>query len=156
VIFVTVGTQLPFDRLIRFIDDIAPDLTEPVFAQTGASTYVPRNIEWAAMVSAKEFSDLMAKVSVIVAHAGIGTIISAQRDIKPLILMPRLASQNEHRNDHQVATVKSLKGRSGIYIANTQDELRALLTSKLAAPDALQSSTSRERLISAVSRVIHS
>jgi hypothetical protein len=50
VIFVTVGTQLPFDRLIEAIDAIAPSLNEPIFAQTGKSTYGPRNIEWSPRI----------------------------------------------------------------------------------------------------------
>ena len=107
MIFVTVGTQLPFDRLIRYIDAIAPDLPASVFAQIGMTAYRPKNIEWSALVSKTAFNAMMDRTSVIVGHAGIGTIIAAQQHAKPLVLMPRLASRHEHRNDHQIATVRS-------------------------------------------------
>lgn len=110
MIFVTVGTQLPFDRLVQDLDAIAPELSVPIFAQTGVSTYVPKNFEATPMVSSSEFNALMTKVSIIVGHAGIGTIISAQKHGKPLILVPRKAALREHRNDHQLATVNSLRG----------------------------------------------
>lgn len=155
MIFVTVGTQLPFDRLIRYIDEIAPDLDEPVFAQTGVSTYVPRNIEWSQMVNGARFNELMSEVRLIIGHAGIGTILAAQKRAKPLVLVPRLAAQREHRNDHQVATINSLRGRSGIYVAHTEAELRHLLSQSLAGPNAVQSDVARARLIAAVAQIIH-
>lgn len=155
MIFVTVGTQLPFDRLIRYIDEMAPDLPEPVFAQIGMTSYVPKNIKWSALVSTIEFNAMMKVISVIVGHAGIGTIIAAQQHAKPLVLMPRLASQREHRNDHQIATVNSLRHRSGIYVADSETELHALLLRRLDPPNESQVVASRDRLISVVSRCIH-
>lgn len=151
MIFVTVGTQLPFDRLVRAIDNIAPELAVPVFAQVGKSTYEPRNIEWSAVVDAANFNSLMAKVTTVVAHAGIGTIISAQESGKPLVLMPRQASKGEHRNDHQMATVQSLCGRRGIYVAHDERELLdLLLKSDLAPPATNEMAVERAGLISAV------
>jgi len=156
VIFVTVGTQLPFDRLIQYVDAIAPELSEPVFAQVGTnSKYQPKNIECAPLVNSASFNDLMKDVSLIVGHAGIGTIIAALQHSKPLVLMPRLAALQEHRNDHQLATVNSLSGRSGIYLAQTEQELRALLLEKLSPPDPTEAAASRGRLIAAVSSYIH-
>lgn len=156
MIFVTVGTQLPFDRLVQYVDAIAPDLEEPVFAQIGdKSTYKPKNIKFSNLVSAAEFDEMMEDVSVIVGHAGIGTIIAALKHSKPLVLMPRLASLNEHRNDHQVATVNSLASRRGIYLAQTEIELKALLLKKLSPPDPAEAMASRSRLIAAVSNYIN-
>lgn len=37
MIFATVGTQLPFPRLIDALEALAPDLGEEVIAQIGAS-----------------------------------------------------------------------------------------------------------------------
>lgn len=156
MIFVTVGTQLPFDRLIQYVDTIAPELAEPVFAQIGTnSKYKAKNIETSALVNSADFDNLMKDVSLIVGHAGIGTIIAALQHSKPLVLMPRLAALQEHRNDHQIATVNSLSGRSGIYLAQTEQELRALLLQKLSPPDATQAAASRDRLITTVSNYIN-
>ena len=35
MIFATTGTQLPFDRFIRMLDDLAPLIDEEIIAQTG-------------------------------------------------------------------------------------------------------------------------
>lgn len=134
MIFVTVGTQLPFDRLIEAIDTIAPELGEEVFAQTGQSTYVPRNIEWRAKIRPLEVDAYFDRARVVVAHAGIGTILTCAKLGRPAILFPRTVAHGEHRNDHQLATAGQLGGRPGIHVARTTDELRALLTGDLTPP----------------------
>jgi UDP-N-acetylglucosamine transferase subunit ALG13 len=155
VIFVTVGTQLPFDRLIEAIDTIAPTLDEPVFAQTGTSTYVPRNIEWSARIRALEVDTLFAKARVVVAHAGIGTILTCQRVGRPVILFPRMAVHGEHRNDHQLATVSQMEGRPGIHVARTVEDLRALLAGDLPPPPRnAVVPAGRERLMQHLNRII--
>lgn len=44
MIFVTVGTQLPFDRLIEMVDEAAPELDQEIFAQTGSGKYIPKTL----------------------------------------------------------------------------------------------------------------
>jgi len=50
MIFLTVGTQFPFDRLVRAVDSIIDKglISETLFAQIGESSYKPRNFESAA------------------------------------------------------------------------------------------------------------
>jgi len=131
VIIVTVGTQLPFDRLIKMMDDIAPDLGKPVMAQTGVGTYKCRNIQAAANYSPIEFDTYVKQCDVLVAHAGMGTVLKAYKYRKPIIIVPRKAALGEHRNDHQLATVSQLRSRIGIYAAETEADLRALLSRDL-------------------------
>ena len=136
MILVTVGTQLPFDRLIRMMDEIAPELDKPVKAQIGKSSYTPENIEWMVNIDPVDFDRLFGEASIIVAHAGIGTVLTAKRFSKPIILVARKADLGEHRNDHQNATVGQLRGRPGVYVAADQEELKALLKSDLKAASA--------------------
>lgn len=131
VIVVTVGTQLPFDRLIKMVDEVAPSLNEEVFAQTGLGRYAPKHLAWSTNIEASEFDERLRDCSIIVSHAGIGTVLKAYRYVKPIILVPRLSSLGEHRNDHQLATVSQLRKRSGIYVAESKDELERLLTGDL-------------------------
>jgi UDP-N-acetylglucosamine transferase subunit ALG13 len=131
VIVVTVGTQLPFDRLIKMVDDIAPSLEQEIFAQTGLSRFRPTNYQWQSSVEASEFDKKLAASSVIISHAGIGTVLKAYKYTKPIILVPRKSSLGEHRNDHQTATASKLAGRTGIYIAETTAELSGYLKSQL-------------------------
>lgn len=144
MILVTVGTQLPFDRLIRIIDEAAPGIGQPVFAQTAGGAYVPQNIGWQAMVKPMEFDALMAEASFIVGHAGVGTVLMAQKHMKPIIVFPRRASLGEHRNEHQLATVAALENRQGIYVARTREQLVELLDKPLLPPEAARNNPRRK------------
>lgn len=128
MILATVGTQLPFDRLIGALDELAPKLGVKVVAQIGAQGREPVNIEWRRTMEPRQFEALFLEASVIVAHAGIGTVLAAKRHRKPIIIVPRRAAQGEHRNDHQMATARQLGGSPGIYVAHDIDELGGLLS----------------------------
>lgn len=132
MILVTVGMQLGFDRLIRAMDQIAPQLALPVFAQTGPGNYAPRNMTAKAGIAPEEFDQLISSAKLLVSHAGIGTLLVAQRLQKPIIMFPRRAALGEHRNDHQLATVKGLDGRPGVIVAMKEAELPGAIACGLA------------------------
>lgn len=123
MIFVTVGTQLPFDRLIRAIDNANKNGQLHIIAQIGNAAFVPKNIEWRPSFSAAQYDDLVSRCELVVSHAGVGSIIAAQKKSKPIVLFPRRFQLAEHRNDHQRATCDHLRGAAGIYIAETEDKL---------------------------------
>ena len=154
MILVTVGTQLPFDRLVRIMDGLAPALDEPVFAQTGRGAYHPVHMRSQQVVGPIEFERLVQQCTRIVSHAGIGTIVMAQKHRKPLILFPRLGALDEHRNDHQLATVRALSGRPGIHCACDEAELAALVAQRLPMPEPVSDLPERDRLRSAVATFI--
>ncbi len=130
MIFVTVGTQIPFDRLIQIIDELAPELGEEIIAQTSPSaTYSPKNIQTDDFLPPEEFNRIFERARLVVAHAGMGTIISAMQSGKPLIVFPRQASLGEHRNEHQLATVRQLEASSMAAVAYDREQLRSLLLS---------------------------
>lgn len=132
MIFVTVGSQLPFDRLIKSVDEWAGEnKDQEIFAQIGMSNYKPKNIAFCQTMTPDEYIDYLSKADFIVAHAGMGTIISALELGKPLLLMPRLASKGEHRNDHQLATVKRFSRFSNIRVAADESELLLVINQLL-------------------------
>ena len=45
MIFATIGTQAPFDRFIKILDEIAPMSNELIIAQTYKGRYQPKNIK---------------------------------------------------------------------------------------------------------------
>ncbi len=130
MIFVTVGTQIPFDRLIKILDEMAPALgDEEIIAQTSEkSTYMPRNFKTVGFMSPDEFNNIFKRARLVVAHAGMGTIISALRQAKPIIIFPRKASLGEHRNEHQLATAAEMRRLGAVAVAYDAAELRQLLT----------------------------
>lgn len=124
MIFVTVGTQGRFDRLIRAIDAWAGarGRTE-VFAQTGPSNFTPQYIQVAAFLSASEFRQRVESASLVIAHAGMGSIITALELGKQIIVMPRRADLGEHRNDHQIATARRFAEQGRIIAVANEQEL---------------------------------
>ncbi len=157
MILVTVGMQLGFDRLIAAMDSLAPGLGMPVIAQTGKGTYQPQHMDTRPRIAPAEFEALMGEASLIVSHAGIGTVLTAARCRKPIVLVPRRADKGEHRNDHQMATVRNLAGRTGILIAMEESELGARIAEGLALQSvtAVRSATS-ERMHQSLARFIES
>jgi UDP-N-acetylglucosamine transferase subunit ALG13 len=128
LIFVTVGAQMPFDRLVSAVDHWASDRNRSdVFAQIGQSEYRPQRIECSQLLEPDEFRRRCEGASAIVAHAGTGSIITALQMGKPIIIMPRRASLMETRNDHQVATAEQFKKFSSVVVAWNENELPARL-----------------------------
>lgn len=128
MIFVTVGSADPFDRLIRAVDEWAGSCSrKDIFAQIGRSSYRAQHIEAVQFLTPSEFRDRVRAARLIVAHAGTGSIIAALEEGIPIIVMPKWAHLGEHRNDHQVATAKRFGQRRGIIVANDETELVAKL-----------------------------
>jgi exopolysaccharide biosynthesis glucuronosyltransferase PssE len=124
VIFVTVGAQMAFDRLVHGVDEWArgQDRTD-CFAQVGKSASPPTFIQWERFVPPEEFRRLVENCRAIVAHAGMGTIITALQHNKPILVMPRRGSLRETRNDHQVATAEHFAAQGRVLVARDEHEL---------------------------------
>lgn len=128
MIFVVVGTQEPFDRLIKWIDDwSAKTGYHDILAQIASSSYKPKNFDWFDFIPINQFDEKFKEADLIVSHAGMGTIISALQYNKPIIVMPRLAKFREHRNDHQLATANSFSKAGYVKSVYSEDELYTAL-----------------------------
>lgn len=147
MIFVTVGTQLPFPRLIEAMDNLAADLEEPVIAQTGPFAGEVAHMEASENLQPSDFEQNFKAARLVVAHAGIGSILSAKRYGKPLVILPRRVAFGEHRNDHQLATAKQVEAVPGVYVAWEAEELGALMARQDLEPASEAMSASREALI---------
>lgn len=130
MIFVTVGTQEPFDRLLRTLDQIAPALKgEEIIAQTGAgASYTPQHITTIEKLTTDKFDAFINRARIVVAHAGMGTIITTLTKGKALIVFPRIAALGEHRNEHQLATAQQFSSLNMVQVATNADELLAALS----------------------------
>jgi UDP-N-acetylglucosamine transferase subunit ALG13 len=124
LILVTVGGQLPFDRLIRCVDAWAARTgAGDVLAQIGGGAYEPQHLRWERYLPAARFREAMRSADAIVAHAGVGTILTALELRKPLLVFPRRADQREHRNDHQLGTARHFASRGLLLAAFSETEL---------------------------------
>ena len=131
MIFVTVGTSVPFDRLVDAMDKWAASRPEEkIFAQVGSAKKFPANINSVDFVTPARANALFSEASLIVSHAGMGSILSALRYRKPILILPRRAALGETRNDHQVATAKWLDGKPGVTVAYSEGQLISMLESR--------------------------
>lgn len=125
-VFVSVGSMMPFDRLVRAMDEWAaanPGLS--VLIQIGRGKYEPRHAGFVRLMPVGDYRALVAGSRLFVAHAGMGSIISAIEAGKPLLMLPRLHAEGEHNNDHQLATAANIGNRPGLYVAADADDLKA-------------------------------
>ena len=129
MIFVTVGHQMPFDRLIRLVDRWASENPDTeIFAQIGESDYQPKHMDFARILKRAAFDASLRECSAVVAHAGTGTIIQSLLAGKPLLVYPRLSRLSETRNDHQVGTARHFASRGYILAAYCEQEFQANMT----------------------------
>lgn len=157
MIFVTVGHQMPFDRMVRVVDQWASaNGRDDVFAQIGITEYVPSYIQWASKIDPSEFRQRIADADAVVAHAGMGTILTAFELGTPILVMPRRGAFHETRNDHQVATAERFREMGRLAVAMDEHELPGMLDqlSNLTAGGAISSTASPE-LLQALAAFIH-
>jgi UDP-N-acetylglucosamine transferase subunit ALG13 len=128
MIFVTVGTDGPFDRLVSAMDRWAEENARTdVVAQIGRTRLRPRFLQSHEFLEPPQFNEYFASAELVIAHAGMGTILSALRHNKPLVVMPRRASLGEQRNEHQLATARRLREMGKLVVAFDEHELRMRL-----------------------------
>ena len=150
MIFATVGTQLVFPRLIGALDRIAGAHGLEMIAQTCDPAPGTRHIECHQHIAPVDFDALFARAELVVGHAGIGTILTARKLGKPLLLLPRRASLGEHRNDHQMATARFVARFPGIRIAWGENELEEKILERDPPVPEFGASPERNRLIARV------
>jgi UDP-N-acetylglucosamine transferase subunit ALG13 len=125
MIFVTVGSDLPFDRLVREVDAWARKTQRhDIFAQIGETDWKPTFVPYRKFLDPAEFQRHLSTASVVISHSGMGTILSALSFEKPILVFPRLASLREARNDHQLATSRYLSNLGKIKVAFDEAALR--------------------------------
>ena len=125
MIFLTVGTQFPFDRLVKSIDGLIAQngFDEEIFSQIGNSKYQPKNFKAVVSLEKQLFDKYMRNASYIISHAGMGTITMALEANKPLLVIPRRRKYGEVVNDHQVAIAKKFEQLSHLLVAYETEQI---------------------------------
>jgi len=157
VILVTVGSQLPFDRLIAPVAAWARARgVKDIYFQHGGTAVDLSGFVHAAFVPPDEAARLFDRATAVVAHVGMGTILGCLERGKPILVLPRKASLGETRNEHQSASARSLEGRPGFIVAWDERELPGLLDrlDSMHAGERISSDASPE-LLTAVRAFVH-
>jgi beta-1,4-N-acetylglucosaminyltransferase len=141
LIFVTVGGMRPFERLVKEMDLIAGKTDEEVVMQVGSTGYEPINCHYVRFMPENEIEKLYARARVVVCHAGIGSILTALKHSKALILVPRMKKYGEHIDDHQLEIAREME-RRGTTVVYDISELQSALEEASASPVQFTSDTS--------------
>ncbi len=113
MIFITIGSAFPFDRLIQSMDDwaVATGRSEECLAQIGDGSYEPKSMRWERTLSHGDYAASIKASKVVVSHAGMGSVITAMRSQVPIVMLPRrfeageqhVAERTVHRFENTVA-----------------------------------------------------
>lgn len=138
MILLTIGTHEPFQRLITAFDQWVSTAQpkQEVFGQVsdqGMENGGPTNFPSVGRMTPAEYAEKFEQAELIVSHAGMGTIITALSQGKPILVMPRRGHLHETRNDHQFTTVKKLGHMNGVFVAEDETLLSETMDLALAA-----------------------
>jgi UDP-N-acetylglucosamine transferase subunit ALG13 len=124
VIFVTVGAQMPFDRLTCAVDRWAASCRPgDVYAQIGVTDWRPAHMDWTSFLEPPEYRRRLYEAQIVITHAGMGTILTALEFGKPILVLPRRGALRETRNDHQLGTARVLAEAGLITAAADEHDL---------------------------------
>lgn len=124
MIFVSLGTQdKSFSRLLEMIDKSINNnvIKDKVIVQAGYTKYKSDNMEIYDYVSPTKFKSYIEECDLFITHGGVGNILSALKQGKKIIAVPRLSKYGEHTNDHQLQIVDNFYEKG--YILKACDDL---------------------------------
>jgi len=145
MILVATGTHLQqFNRLIEAVDNLVGDnaINEKVVIQVGYSNYIPKNAKWFRFTGYADMVKLIKGSSIVITHAGIGSVLLSVRLNKKTIVVPRLKKFGEHTNNHQLEIVKELaKQRKIIPVYDISKLYAAIKNTKSFKPNKFEKSS---------------
>jgi UDP-N-acetylglucosamine transferase subunit ALG13 len=110
-IVVTLGTsRFGFRRLVDRLIDILP-MHADVLWQVGSTDMSGLDVAYHRALAAVELNAAIADSDVVIAHAGVGSAITALAAGKLPVLVPRQRRYKEHVDDHQRLLADELSGR---------------------------------------------
>ncbi|MFO7976408.1 MAG: PssD/Cps14F family polysaccharide biosynthesis glycosyltransferase [Candidatus Hydrogenedentota bacterium] len=153
MIYATVGTMfLDFGRLVNALDAIAQKTGRRVVIQTGMGTTAPLFCEYFDFKPREEIAVLQREAAVIVAHAGVGSVIEALEARRPLVVCPRLKKYNEHLTDHQLELAEAVQRRGWGRMVLDMADLEDACLNPLPPPSSYE--PAKHRLVAAVRETV--
>lgn len=124
-ILVTVGTIMPFDRMVRGIESLlkAGQVKGPVAVQTGETSEQFEDMETFSSCPFEELNTRMERADVVVCHGGSGSILGALKAGAHVVAMARNPEFNEHYDDHQRDITSAFEEMDLISVAQDENDL---------------------------------
>ncbi|MDR3696312.1 PssE/Cps14G family polysaccharide biosynthesis glycosyltransferase [Mucilaginibacter sp.] len=124
MILVILGTwRMPFVRPLKEIEQliISGIIRERVIVQAGVTQYLTSNMDVRSFLDKEEFDKLYDEATLIITHAGEGSIILGLKKNKRVISIARLVKYNEHIDDHQLDILSVFSSKN--YLLAWEDEV---------------------------------
>ena len=131
MILVLLGTQNnSFHRLLKEIENNidAGNITDKVVVQAGFTKYESNKMEIFDMIPQDQFESLIKEADLVITHGGVGSIMTAVKQGKKVIAVPRLKKYDEHVNDHQLEIINTFKKQGIIIGTNGVEDLAQALS----------------------------
>ena len=143
LVFATVGATLPFDRLVRMVEDAKRQglLPEQVILQVGDTTYMPGAVdEVHTSLPFDAVQDILRRADIVICHGGTGSLITALQNGCRVIAVPRLFALGEHYDDHQLEVTSAFAERGLLAVVDQQQDFATALA-KVRAQDPVMTTT---------------
>lgn len=130
MIFLVLGSQkYQFNRLLIALDQLkaAGKIQEEIIAQSGYSTYTPQHFQAIDFLEKPAFDHYLDQANLVICHGGTGIIITAIKQGKKVIAVPRSKQFNEHIDNHQFEIVRRLSDFDLIEACENPDELESMI-----------------------------
>lgn len=151
MIFVTVGMHTKgFDRLLKKMDEIAGTSGEEVVMQIGHTSFRPQKAKWFDFTTEAGIKEWCKKARVVVTQPAM-SILDAQEQGVPVIVVPRLKRYDEVIDDHQLDFARELEKEGKVIAVYDVDKLDEVLQKSDLKPQKLAKD---KRLVNALQRYI--
>lgn len=110
MIFVTVGTQKQqFVRLLDMLENSKELEKDKIIVQAGYTKYESEKLNIFDFISFEKIEKYIEDSEFVICHGGVGSIFTALKKNKKVLVVPRLSKYKEHINDHQLEICKQLE-----------------------------------------------
>ena len=128
MIFVTTGTCDPFDRMLRAVAELRID--EPLVVQHGVSPVQPPAALCVDFLPFEDLVQLVRASRLVVTHAGVGSVLTCLMNGKRPIVVPRLASEGDAVDDHQLEFALRLEREDLVTVVEDLDTLERVIAAQ--------------------------
>ena len=139
-----------FDRLLKKMDEIAATSGEEVVMQIGHTSFRPQTAKWFDFTTEAGIKEWCKKATVVVTQPAM-SILDAQEQGTPVIVVPRLKRYDEVIDDHQLDFARELEKQGKVVAVYDVDKLEEALRNVDLEPPKL---TRDKRLVNALKKYI--
>ncbi len=155
--FITTGLSRSFERLLKAVDELVEDGTVSgnIMAQIGQSRYTPKHFPFVRCFNPDEYQKVISQTRTVVSHAGVGTVLSALKYGRKLIVLPRDPDTDYVIDYHQHEWSNSLSRNIDITLCDDISTLGACFaTSEQDTVPGRQLKINKSELIQEIKRVL--